>query len=157
MKLHLRDIRREDLSKLFEYQCDPDSNYLAAFTAEHPEDWESFLAKWERIFSDPRIIKKAILYEEKIVGHIAKFERQGIPEVTYWIGREYWGMGIATWALKKFLTLLEERPLYARVAFDNIASQKVLEKCGFQITGRERGFANARGKEIEEFIMVLKD
>jgi hypothetical protein len=34
------------------------------------------------------------------VGHIASFDLEGHREVTYWIGREDWGRGIATRALK---------------------------------------------------------
>lgn len=48
------------------------------------------------------------------------------------------------------------RPLYARVVKDNLASQRVLQKCGFTICGENKGFANARGKEVEEFIMRLQ-
>jgi ribosomal-protein-alanine N-acetyltransferase len=42
-----------------------------------------------------------------------------------------------------------------RTAFDNIGSQRVMEKCGFKKTGTDKGFANGRGKETEEFIYVL--
>jgi RimJ/RimL family protein N-acetyltransferase len=75
--------------------------------------------------------------------------------VSYWLGKEYWGKGIATEALGLFLGIIEERPLYARAAKDNAASIRVLEKCGFVISGCERGFANARGEEIDEVVLVL--
>ncbi|MCB0662863.1 MAG: GNAT family N-acetyltransferase, partial [Saprospiraceae bacterium] len=74
---------------------------------------------------------------------------------TYWIDRAYWGQGIASKALATFLTLEPTRPLYGRVAFDNMGSQKVLEKCGFIKVGTDKGFANARGMEIEELIFRL--
>jgi RimJ/RimL family protein N-acetyltransferase len=48
--------------------------------------------------------------------------------VTYWIGRSYWGKGIATDALTAFLAVDRSRPLQARVASDNVASRRVLEK-----------------------------
>ena len=48
------------------------------------------------------------------------------------------------------------RPMYARVVKDNIASLRVLEKCGFTICGEGKGFAYARGEEVEEFILRLK-
>ena len=38
---------------------------------------------------------------------------------------------------------------------DNLASLRVLEKCGFVVIGREKGFANARGMEIEEVVLEL--
>ena len=46
--------------------------------------------------------------------------------------------------------------LYACVAKDNSASIRVLEKCGFTISGEDKGFSNARGEEVEEFILKLK-
>jgi len=79
----------------------------------------------------------------------------GKPEITYWIGNELWGKGIASHACIKFLKVIEQRPLYARAAKDNIGSIRVLEKCGFVKTGTEKAFANARNQEIEELIFKL--
>jgi len=42
------------------------------------------------------------------------------------------------------------RPLYARGAKDNITSIRVLEKCGFTISGYDKAFASARGEEVEK-------
>ncbi len=53
----------------------------------------------------------------------------------YWIGREYWGKGIASAALADFLDVVEDRPLHARVAKHNAGSIRVLEKCGFARCG----------------------
>ncbi len=47
------------------------------------------------------------------------------------------------------------RLLYARVAKDNVASIRVLEKCGFEISDEGVGYSNARGKEVEEYILKL--
>jgi RimJ/RimL family protein N-acetyltransferase len=66
--------------------------------------------------------------------------------------------GIATWALKEFLAHHNQaRPIYARVAKDNLGSRRVLEKCGFTIIGESKGFANARGLEIEELLLELAE
>jgi RimJ/RimL family protein N-acetyltransferase len=43
--------------------------------------------------------------------------------------------------------------VYARVAADNAASSRVLEKCGVVHLGTNRDFANARGQEIEEVLL----
>jgi len=48
-----------------------------------------------------------------------------------------------------------ERPLHARAAGDNVASIRVLQKCGFGIYGRGQGFANGRGAAIEEVLLAL--
>jgi RimJ/RimL family protein N-acetyltransferase len=41
------------------------------------------------------------------------------------------------------------------VAHDNVASRRVLEKCGFRAIATERGFAEARSGEIEEVVLRL--
>lgn len=89
---------------------------------------------------------------DKIVGSVVKYEMEGKAEITYWIDKPYWGKGIASKALKMFLSIECARPIYGRVAFDNVGSQRVLEKCGFEKIGTEIGFANAREMKIEEFI-----
>ena len=75
--------------------------------------------------------------------------------ITYWIDRKFWGQGIATTALKQLLKIEPARPIYGHTAFDNYGSQKVLEKCNFVKIGTDKGFANARQTEIEEFIYKL--
>jgi RimJ/RimL family protein N-acetyltransferase len=51
---------------------------------------------------------------------------------------------------------VQERPLYAGVAKDNIASRRVLQKCGFTICGEDKGYAGARGMDVEEYVLVLQ-
>jgi RimJ/RimL family protein N-acetyltransferase len=152
----LREVAEGDLPIFFEQQLDSAANHMAAFTAEDPADRDAFTEKWTKILGDDTITKKTILFEGHVVGHIVNFERFGKPEVAYWIGKKYWGKGIATRALSAFLGDLAARPLYARAARDNIASIRVLEKCGFTISGYDKAFANARGEKIEEVIMKLR-
>lgn len=155
-RILLRDIIESDLPIFFQQQLDPTANYMAAFTVKDPADRDAFTAHWTKILSDDTITKKTILFEGQVVGHVASFEQFGNLEVTYWIGKEYWGKGIATKALSAFLSCMKTRPLYARAAKDNSASIRVLEKCGFTITGEDKGFSNARGEEVEEFILKLE-
>ena len=151
----MRDVEDSDLDIFFKFQLDREANYMAAFTTKNPNDRENFDSHWKKIRSNPDIINKTIIYKDIIVGHIAKFMSEDKPELTYWIGRDFWGKGIATQALKQFLLLINIRPLYARVAKDNIGSNRVLEKCGFLIIGEDKGFAEGRGQETEEFIRKL--
>jgi [ribosomal protein S5]-alanine N-acetyltransferase len=146
---------KNDLESFFEFQLDEEANYLAAFTAIDPNDKMAYIEKYSKFLSDPTINMLTIRIGDKIVGSIAKFVMHGDSEITYWIDRKYWGRGIATNALKYLLTLEQTRPIHGRVAFDNFGSQKVLEKCGFEKIGRDKGFANARQSEIEEFIFKL--
>ena len=156
-QLKLRQTEKPDLELLFQFQLDKEANYLAAFTPKDPTDKEAYFEKFTKLLNDPTINMQTILVDETIAGSIAKFEMEGDTEITYWIDRNFWGKGIATTALKNFLTIENTRPIFGRVAFDNLASQKVLEKCGFVKIGKEKGFANARQTEIEEFIYKLSD
>ena len=150
INISLRDVVDSDRPIFFSQQLDSTANRMAAFTSKDPSDERAFNAHWDRILADGTIVTKAILIDDELAGHIASFEREGDLEVTYWIGREYWGQGIATLALAEFLGVLRTRPVYARVAKDNIASMRVLEKCGFAMYGEDKGFSNARGEEVEE-------
>jgi [ribosomal protein S5]-alanine N-acetyltransferase len=142
----------DDLSTFFQFQLDEEAIYLAAFTAKDPHDQMAYLGKYAKHLADPSINMQTIRVDGQIVGSIAKFMMEGEAEITYWIDKKYWGMGIATHALQTLLGMEKARPIHGRVAFDNFGSQKVLEKCGFVKVGTDRGFANARQAEIEELI-----
>ena len=142
-RVSLRDAAEGDLPVFFEHQSDADANRMAAFTAEDPSDRAAFTAHWNRILADENIVKKTVLLDGRVAGHVSSFEQSGEREVTYWLGREYWGRGVATAALREFLRHDATRPLYARAAKDNLGSIRVLQKCGFEISGEDRGFANA--------------
>jgi ribosomal-protein-alanine N-acetyltransferase len=153
----LSETIKEDLNSFFQFQLDKEANYLAAFTPKDPNDKIAYIEKYTKHLADPTIHMRTIKVNNEIAGSIAKFVMDNEAEITYWIDRKYWGQGIATNALKDFLKIEQTRPIRGRTAFDNYGSQKVLEKCGFVKTGTDRGFANARQAEIEEYIYKLSD
>jgi RimJ/RimL family protein N-acetyltransferase len=152
----LRDVLEADLPIFFAYQLDPDAQAMAAFTSKDPANREAFMAHWHQILANPTIIIRTIVVDGQVTGSVSSYQDDGHPEVTYWLGKHYWGKGLATRALTEFLAHANPtRPIYARAVKDNIGSLRVLENCGFRIIGEDRGFANARGKEIEEFLLEL--
>lgn len=151
----LRDAIASDLPIFFEYYRDPVAGYMAAFTSKDPANREAFMERWTGILKGEKNIVKAVLLDGHVVGQVLNYIYEGHQEVSYWIDRSYWGKGIATAALTAYLEQTQERPLYARAAKDNLGSLRVLEKCGFVRIGEGSGFANARGKETEEFILRL--
>jgi len=153
--LQLRPTEVTDLDILFQFQRDPEAGYLAAFMPKNPADKSAYLNKYTKLLNDSTVNNQTIILDKIIVGSIASFFIEGDREITYWIDRTYWGQGIATKALNKFLSIETTRPIFGRVAFDNFGSQRVLEKCGFIKTGSDKGFANARQAEIEEYIYQL--
>ena len=153
--IKLRPTEISDLDTLFQFQLDKEGGYLAAFMPKDPADKDAYITKYTKLLNNPSVNNQTIILDNVIVGSVAKFVMEGDAEITYWIDRKFWGQGIATRALKKFLTIETIRPIFGRVAFDNLGSQKVLEKCGFDKVGTDKGFANARQMEIEEFIYKL--
>ncbi len=139
----LRKVIDSDLPILFEHQADAVANQMAAFPAR---DKESFMAHWSKSLVNESNIIKTILYNGQVAGTVMSFVMEGKREVGYWIGREYWGKGIATEALTEFLDLVKMRPLYGVVAKHNIGSQRVLEKCGFRMAGEEEN----------DFVLILE-
>ncbi len=155
MECALREVRDEDLAVLFEQWADPVAARMAAFTAPDHMDRDAFERRWSRLRADDTVINRAIVVDGDVAGTIGSWGDPGDREVTYWIGRSYWGKGIATRALEAFLAVDPARPLRGRVAYDNVASRRVLEKCGFRVIATERGFAEARSCEIEEIVLRL--
>ena len=151
----LRDVMVEDLPIFFDQQLDPEANHMAAFIGRNPADREAFMAHWAKVLANDDNIKQTILFDGQVAGYIGGFEQEGEREVGYWIGKEYWGKGIATRALAAFLSIEQTRPLYGYVAKDNVGSRRVLEKCGFTLHREAKEYANARGEEVEQFILVL--
>ena len=72
----------------------------------------------------------------KVVGSVGSWQDETGRMLAYWIGRRYWGRGIATEAVAVFLDLETTRPLHATVAEHNVGSRRVLEKSGFRLVGR---------------------
>lgn len=153
----LRDVRESDLALFFEQQLDAEAIHMAAFTAKDPTDRDAFIKHWYKILADKTTYNQTILVHGQVAGHVSSYKSDAFdgPEVTYWIGKSYWGQGIATMALSLFLGLQKIRPIYARAAKDNLGSLRVLAKCGFGPIGEDRGFANARNEEIEEVLLKL--
>ncbi|MDQ0841985.1 GNAT family N-acetyltransferase [Streptomyces sp. V1I6] len=154
MDVILREVQDSDLPVFFRHMSDPESNRMAAFTSEDPTDRAAFDAHWARIRASDAVIR-TVLADGEVVGHTAVYGPPEEREVTYVIDRAHWGRGIATLALRALLEVVPARPLHARAAADNAGSVRVLRKCGFVVTGHDRGFANARGEETDEVVLTL--
>lgn len=126
---------------------------MAAFPAR---DKEAFMAHWAKILSDDSVIIKTVLFDGVVAGNIGSWEQSGRRKVGYWIGKEFWGKGVAGKALFEFLGHVKARPLHAHVAKHNVASIRVLEKCGFTIASEEKDTSEAGGEVVEEFIFMLR-
>ena len=146
----LRVVVDSDLEFFFIHQSDEEANRLIGFA---PRNREDFKTHWAKVLSDDDIVKQTIVAGGEVAGDIVCFLQSGEREVEYWLGREFWGRGIATKALAAFLVQVPERPLFAHVAKHNYASHRVLEKCGFVVVGEERSISEVTNEVVEDWVV----
>lgn len=107
------------------------------YTTEEADIWINKCKTGENENTD---FSYAIENDGSLVGGIGlhkKFEHSA--EVGYWIGEEFWGKGYATTALNNILEIgfndLNFTRIHAHVFEGNVASEKLLLKCGFEFEG----------------------
>ncbi len=114
--------------------------------------------KSERI---PQVL--AIVINDEAAGAIGVFQQQNIQrknaEIGYWISEDYWGKGIATasvkWMINYAFSAFDIIRLFGRPFPFNIASQKVLENCGFHREAVIKDALFKGGKLYDEWIYSL--
>lgn len=147
MEISLRPSTADDVEVFYEHQLEPEGIAMAAFPAR---DRETHFAHWDKILKDDNILRTIVAGGE-VVGNVVSWVHDGRRELGYWIGKAYWGKGIATEAVKLFLEEVPDRPLEAWVAGHNLGSIRVLEKCGF--VEKERPAPDAKG--VQYVVMTL--
>src|SRR5262245_4386779 len=109
-QLGLREVDESDLPIFYEHQADEEACRVASFPSR---DWNTFVSHWRsKILGDPTARKMAIVVGSQVAGNMLSWERDGRRFVGYWVGRSFWGQGIATAALRLFLQHETARPLY---------------------------------------------
>jgi len=151
LHVSLRDVTEGDLPTFFLDQLDPDAGRMAALPARNRN---AFHSHWARILADAEVAKKTIIFGGDVAGNVVSWRQDGRRLVGYWIGKGYWGRGVATAALSEFLKELDERPLNAHVAAHNIGSIRVLQKCGFEGPDEEEARLADKGL-VEEVCLML--
>ncbi|WP_327402585.1 GNAT family N-acetyltransferase [Streptomyces sp. NBC_01288] len=155
MEISLRETQAPDLPIFWEHLTDPEMQHMAAATRKYHYDRGHFDQYWAKVRSDTARLLRTVLADGVVAGHAVVAGSPSEREVSYVIGRAHWGRGIASQALAELIELEGTRPLHATAAADNAGSIRVLEKCGFVMTGRSRHFARARGQEIDVVHLTL--
>ncbi len=129
------------------------------YTAQDAEKFISFATSHQpvRIF--------AIEFKGDLAGGIGLHPQHDISrmnaELGYWIAEQYWGLGIATRAVKllagKGFELMGVSRIYARPFGTNVASQRVLQKAGFKLEAIIPGGFIKNGRYIDEHIYAIRE
>ena len=148
----LRDVEPSDVDVFFEHQSDPEAAAMAVFPAR---DRAAVDAHWRRLVADDSLVTRTIVTDGAVAGNIGCWTQGGLRLVGYWVGRDFWGRGLATTALAELAAEIPERPLHAWVAATNVGSIRVLEKCGFVEIERHAEHNEHVGRVIEEILYRL--
>ena len=122
---------------------------MAAFPSR---DWDAFVAHQKKIDADPEVLQRTVVADGVVAGSIGSWQADADRDIGYWIGRDFWGRGVGTAALRAFLEIETRRPLTAIVAVHNIGSRRVLEKCGFEVVREQQA-----DDGVDELEAVLRD
>ncbi|MFK7792947.1 MAG: GNAT family N-acetyltransferase [Devosiaceae bacterium] len=136
----LRPYALADCDALARLLNDPDVTEMTS-SVPYPyarSDAEAFLSDVRN--ETGRKVSRAITVDGALVGGIGLDVRPGGgEELGYWVGKPYWGRGIASAAVAAFLVLLDDLGLsgsiHAQTVASNTASQRVLTKNGFTYQG----------------------
>jgi len=157
-RLILRPLRYSDADAIETYLRDVD---VAVMTARIPHPYpqggaQAFLEKAIAGNENGQNLACAIVLkenEDNLIGCIGVENLTGCePEIGYWLGKPYWGRGLMTEALESIarIAFLQHSvsALYAGTFLHNVASKKVLLKCGFIETGKGTCNSPAREEQI---------
>jgi RimJ/RimL family protein N-acetyltransferase len=105
-------------------------------------------------------VRLAILLDGGMVGAVGYFrDRSGAGELGYWLGRPWWGHGIATEAADAVIRHgfnVDRLPAFSSSYFvDNPASGRVLAKLGFRAVAPARIWSEARQASLEAMMCRL--
>jgi RimJ/RimL family protein N-acetyltransferase len=157
-QITLRPLREEDIDPIFEACQDPT---ISAFTrVPFPYERsmaEDFVRESDVAYRNHVSVSFAIEIDGAIAGTIGLHSIQlgdHMAEVGYWMDKNYRGNGICTQALRVLsdfsLDVMGFRRLEALADFDNLGSQKVMEKAGFTRDALLKNRATKRdGRQID--------
>jgi RimJ/RimL family protein N-acetyltransferase len=106
----------------------------------------------------------AIDKDGEAIGGIGLHPQQDImctnAELGYWLSEQYWGQGILPNVIPKILDFgfenLNLKRIYARPFGTNLASQKVLQKCGFTLEARFDKTILKNGEMLDELVYAIR-
>ncbi|MFN8311065.1 MAG: GNAT family protein [Chitinophagales bacterium] len=164
MDFQLRPWKETDLESLVKYanNWNVAKNLTDGFP--HPYTLEHGKSFIERSLANMPVTIFAIEVQGEAVGGIGIHPQGDImkrnAELGYWLGEPFWNKGIISAAIPQMVSFAFAKfdiiRIFARPFGSNIASQRVLEKCGFQLEARFPGILEKQGRIEDELIYGIR-
>jgi ribosomal-protein-alanine N-acetyltransferase len=166
-QVHLSEFRSSDKPALIQHLNDRDIydrtlRIPFPYTDAAADDWLTLVAKITE--QQGRPVHWALCNaEDALIGAcgFSGFEvgKSHLAEVGYWLAKPYWGRGIMTAVVQRLCKHAFEEfglvKIIAHVHPHNLASARVLEKCGFQQEGFLRKHFLKDGKLLDALLFGL--
>ncbi len=148
-RLMMRQFKVDDASEMYHnYSSNPNvTKFLSWKHHKSIEETKLLLELWVKQYSLKGYYQWAIVLKEtnEIIGAISFvhiWSELNKIEVGYCLGEEYWNNGYMSEALKRIIDFcfddLEVQEVLAKHIVDNVASGKVMKKCGMKFIGIEK-------------------
>jgi [ribosomal protein S5]-alanine N-acetyltransferase len=141
--IKLKNYISSDAERLIELANNRKVSRYLVYTFPYPYTMKD--AEWwiEEGSKQNNAVTKVIELDGEFIGSVGLVPQTGwrehCAEIGYWLGEQYWGKGIATEVVsaqtEEAFSKYGFRKLFAPVLAPNIGSQRVLQKCGYELEG----------------------
>jgi len=164
-RLRLRLLRDDDLEDAFRVLSNPIAMKWYGTSAhenvEFTRKQHVELLKTRFKYRDAASFVITLKEEDKYVGHVNAFQFDRtfkFVEIAYIVDPKLWNQGIGTEAVRRVVEFLRDdmkiHKIRAGLYANNIASKRVLEKCGFVQEGYLRDNVLMNGEFEDEYVMA---
>jgi hypothetical protein len=126
MIVEVRPVVESDLETFYEHQTDPEATAMAVFGAQ---EHDAYMERWhQRILANPDNYARTITVDGAVAGNLLSWSMEGTRYVGYWIGREFWGRGVATAGMRALLEEIQERWSWSPTSARSACSRRAVSR-----------------------------
>ena len=164
MDFKLRPFTMDDVPALVKYANNKKISRFMTDRFPHPYSEEAARKFIEFTLTHAPLQINAIEIDGEAAGGIGIHPQEDVmrinAELGYWLAEPYWRKGVVSRAIPMMIEYafnnFDIRRIYARPYGNNLASQAVLEKCGFKLEGRFSKTILKDGELLDELIYAIR-
>ena len=168
-RLILRRIREGDYRQAYKNWCSQEevTSFVTWFIHKSEEETKKLFDAWIKAYDSPDTFRWIVELKDtnELIGSIDVVDEieYGVCEIGYCYGKDYWGQGYGSEALKAVIKYLfdqaEADTICARFMIDNPASGAVMKKAGMTFEGvlRSRMVDKKGGRQDIGIYSITRD